>query len=80
MDLSAILWFAFELTGPDTNSFCVIQKVSEPHLCVYECVSKRDRDKERDIKKQGKQLNPGIYRCLLKWFIVIIDILSLSLL
>ena len=46
MDLSTILWFVFELTGPDTNSFCVIHKVSEPHLCVCECVSKRDRDRE----------------------------------
>ena len=47
MDLSTILWFVFELTRPDTNSFFVIHKVSEPHLCVCEYVCKRDRDRER---------------------------------
>lgn len=52
MDLSTILWFVFELTRPDTNSFFVIHKVSEPHLCVCECICKTDRDKERDIKEK----------------------------
>lgn len=47
MVLPTILWFVFELTRPDTNSFFVIHKVSEPSsVCVNVYVKKTETKRE----------------------------------